>query len=231
MLTAKAFIRYMISSNVGEVLSIFFSSLIGIPDGFNSIQLLWVNLVTDGLPAMALSFNPPDADIMIKPPRSQNDGIVDSWLVIRYFTIGIYIGVATVGIFIYWYMGYTWSGDGHEMVAFEKLRNWAECPDWKGYSVKSFGAYDFSKDPCLYFTSGKAKASTMSLSVLVLIEMFNSFNALSENQSLLSTGIFVNPYLFLATGVSIAFHCLIVYIPYLNFLFSTTTLNLNVSPL
>ncbi|XP_021720939.1 calcium-transporting ATPase 4, endoplasmic reticulum-type-like [Chenopodium quinoa] len=232
----KAFIRYMISSNIGEVASIFLTAALGIPEGLIPVQLLWVNLVTDGPPATALGFNPPDKDIMKKPPRRSDDSLIDAWTLFRYMVIGLYVGVATVGVFIIWYthgsfFGIDLSQDGHTLVSYSQLANWGQCQSWGNFSVTPFTAgaqtFKFDDDPCDYFKTGKIKGMTLSLSVLVAIEMFNSLNALSEDGSLLSMPPWVNPWLLLAMSVSFGLHFLILYVPFLAQVFGIVPLSFN----
>jgi len=215
----KAFIRYLISSNIGEVASIFLTALLGIPEGLIPVQLLWVNLVTDGPPATALGFNIPDKDIMRHKPRRANDDLITGWVFFRYMIIGLYVGFATVGIFVYWYL-VDFAGDGHSTVTWGQLTNWGKCSTWDDFQVNGY------ENPCDIFTHGKVKASTLSLSVLVAIEMFNALNALSEDGSLLTIPPWTNPYLLLAMAFSFAAHCLILYIPVLATIFEIAPLSL-----
>ncbi|PSS26263.1 Calcium-transporting ATPase, endoplasmic reticulum-type like [Actinidia chinensis var. chinensis] len=232
----KAFIRYMISSNVGEVICIFLTAALGIPECLIPVHLLWVNLVTDGPPATALGFNPADTDIMRKPPRKSDDALINSWVLFRYMVIGSYVGIATVGIFILWYtqasfLGIDLISDGHTLVELSQLRNWGECSSWSDFSVTPFivgrGRVISFSDPCDYFSVGKVKAMTLSLSVLVAIEMFNSLNALSEDNSLITMPPWRNPWLLVAMSVSFGLHCVILYVPFLAEVFGIVPLSLN----
>merc|ERR1711988_2007310 len=205
----KQFIRYLISSNIGEVVCIFLAAALGLPEALIPVQLLWVNLVTDGLPATALSFNPPDLDIMDKPPRGTNETLITPWLFFRYMAIGVYVGAATVGASSWWFL---YDPTGPQM-SYYQLTHHMSCysnpEDLKGLSCEIFQA---------------PEAMTMALSVLVTIEMANALNSVSENQSLAVMPPWVNPYLLGAMALSFSLHFVILYTDFLNVVFNISAL-------
>ncbi|XP_028558332.2 sarcoplasmic/endoplasmic reticulum calcium ATPase 1 isoform X2 [Podarcis muralis] len=208
----KQFIRYLISSNVGEVVCIFLTAALGLPEALIPVQLLWVNLVTDGLPATALGFNPPDLDIMNRPPRSPKEPLISGWLFFRYLAIGGYVGAATVGAAAWWFL-YAEDGPG---VSYYQLSHFMQCTEHNP---------DFEGLECEIFES--SVPMTMALSVLVTIEMCNALNSLSENQSLVRMPPWVNIWLLGSICLSMSLHFVILYVDPLPMIFKLTHLDMH----
>ncbi|CAF1095097.1 unnamed protein product [Adineta ricciae] len=206
----KQFIRYLISSNIGEVVCIFLTAALGLPESLIPVQLLWVNLVTDGLPATALGFNPPDLDIMERPPRKSKESLITPWLFFRYLVIGSYVGFAVVWSATWWSM---YASNGPKL-SYWHLKNHFKCraggKEWENIDCSIF------EDP---------HPMTMALSVLVTIEMLNALNSLSENQSLLRMPPWRNKYLLYAIALSMSLHMMILYIPIFNTVFQICPLS------
>jgi len=97
----KKYLMYLLSANVGEVLIMFVAGLLGTPLPLVAIHLLWINLVTDGLPALALAVDPHDPDIMSQPPRDPNSSIFTKNLLGIIATRGLVMAVVMLPMFIW----------------------------------------------------------------------------------------------------------------------------------
>ncbi|HJO02142.1 MAG: calcium-transporting P-type ATPase, PMR1-type [Candidatus Woesearchaeota archaeon] len=95
----KKFVEYLLSSNLGEILTIFIAVLIGLPLPLIAIMILWINLATDGLPALALSVDPSDPDIMERKPRGNKERIISNPIIIRMLIVGVTMMIGTLAVF------------------------------------------------------------------------------------------------------------------------------------
>jgi Ca2+ transporting ATPase len=168
-------------------------------------------LVTDGLPATALGFNPPDLDIMERPPRRANEPLITGWLFFRYMAVGAYVGAGTVGAATWWFMC---APDGPHL-SFYQLSYHMQC---------LAGGEEFAGVDCQVFHA--PQPMTMALSVLVTIEMLNALNSLSENQSLLMMPPWTNLWLLSAMALSMGLHFMLLHVKFMNTVFSVAPLDI-----
>ena len=213
----QTFICFLISSNIGEVITVFLSTILNLPEILTPLHLLFINLLTDGPAATALGFNPADKNIMKKSPRPRNQPLLSTWLMLRYLITGSYVGFATISAYIWWYLD--------KGVKFSELRNWSNCRNWIGF-LHSAEAPRLPLKPCDIFDGPlSARPQTMAMSVLVMIEMLKALSAVSLDSSMISVPPWKNKWLMLGVAVPTALHMAVMYYPPLAGIFGVAPLS------
>jgi Ca2+-transporting ATPase len=95
----RKFTRYMLSTNSGEILTVMLAMLVGLPIPLLPVQILWINLISDGLPALALGFEPPERGVMTRPPRRPDETIFANGMAAHIVWVGLLMGVGTAAVF------------------------------------------------------------------------------------------------------------------------------------
>ena len=197
----KKSIHYLLSCNAGEILTMLFASIFNLPLPLFPIQILWINIATDGLPALALGVDPVDPDIMKRPARRSTEQIVDKKLGSLIIFQGFLIAFSTLFAYLY--------------VLYDTSCATLGCLHWFTNEVL----------PCA-LSGDLDRARTVAFCVMVISQLFHSFNCRNARLSLFKVGVFTNKKLLLATGLSLAMQIAIVYTPYLENVFKVTPLDL-----
>jgi P-type Ca2+ transporter type 2C len=203
----QSFICFLISCNIGEICAIFFAALAGLPEPLSAMHLLWVNLVTDGPPATALGFNPAAPNLMQMKPRPSNEPIMTSWLFARYCTTGLYVGLATIGIFVQHYLrqGITW----------HQLTTWSQCgmlwtPEVAEAATTGAAAAAASCTE-LFQGQGRLVPQTLALTTLVCMELFKALSAVSVDSSIFHVSPLANRWLLMGVAGPLLLHLGVLY--------------------
>ena len=198
----RKFLRYLLSSNVGEVFTVFFGVVfagwlgiknpesVGVTVPLLATQLLWINLLTDAAPALAMGVDPMTEDVMNRKPRKLTDRVIDGamWGDI------VYIGIIMAAVTLI----------GMDMHLTGGL--------FTDRSVDAMG-----------HDAQMVEARTMGFTILVFAQLFNAIASRSHLQSAF-VGLFSNKWLWGAIGLSIVLQLLVIYVPFLNTAFGTTPL-------
>jgi len=195
----RKFVFFLLSSNVAEIMVIFLATLAGLPSPLTAIQLLWLNLITDGAPALALAMEKGDPDIMDRKPRAKNEPIINRTLGLGITVQTIAQTAAVLGAFV---MGLAWHLEAGAVIpAGKSALAYVLSHDWRGVDVQA--------------------AETMAFVTLSLCELFRAYTVRSERASIFQIGIFSNKYMQYAVGLSIALLVLVCAVPFLQPIFNT----------
>ena len=193
----RKFLRYLLSSNMGEVLTVFLgvvgSGVIGLKSGDGSgvvlpllaTQLLWINLITDSAPALAMGVDPPADDLMARKPRHVNDRLIDARMWASVIQTGVVIALVSLLTMDIYLPGGLIAGSGD-----------------------------------------LTTARTAGFTVLVFTSLFTCFTARSDTISAFAH-LFANHWLWSAVGLSLALQVAVVHLPFLNIAFGTSPLALD----
>ena len=171
------FVRFQLSTNLGAIMSLVGAQIADLPVPFTAIQVLWVNLIMDGPPAMALGVDPPANGTMSRPPREPSARILNGGRLTRLVACGAVMAAGTLSV-LAWAVG----------------------------------------------TGTEAHALTLAFTTFVLYQVFNVFNARTENASVFSRDLFRNAKLWLAVGGVVVLQVLAVHVEPVQELFGTTDL-------
>ncbi len=237
----KRFINFLISCNLGEILVIFIAALLGLPAPLLAIHLLWVNLLTDGLPALAMGFEKADNDLMMRPPRPKDEALITKRNTLSYVASGIVISVACVLTF-YWGLG----GMGHEHAVTLHPENLAPFTVTTSYfeafsNPDAFKAVLAAQVPSLSpeeinflyqnildKTDGELLyyPRTLAFLSLVVSELMNAYNCRSESISIFKKKLGDNWFLAAAVGGSLVANLLVIYVPAAAAVFKITDIDM-----
>jgi Ca2+-transporting ATPase len=162
----RKFVYYLLSCNVGEILVIFLAMLVGLPIPLRPIHLLWLNLVTDGLPALALGLETGEPDIMDKPPRPAREPIINREMTLRTVIQSVAITATTLGAFVLGLRLYPDSLVHAQTVAFVTL---VSSELWRAYTSRS-EHYPLNK--LGFFTNRYMVWATLSSFALLLLVVY-----------------------------------------------------------
>ncbi len=193
----RKFVFFLLSSNVAEIMIIFLAILAGLPTPLTAIQLLWLNLLTDGAPALALAKEAGDPGIMRRKPRPAGEPIIN-----RSMAIGITIQTITqtTAVLSAFVVGLLWHIQDIIPAGTNPLVYLLQY-DWVGKDVQV--------------------AETMAFATLSLCELLRAYTVRSERESIFTIGLFSNRYMQYAVGLSIALLLIVIFVEPLHQVFNT----------